>query len=78
MSDAPATREDSWLRSPCSSCGDSPCCTHLPVARWVEPHEFARWKQIGEGLGVGHVEASPLARSSYHARQSADHVTAIR
>jgi len=51
-----------------------PTTNHLPVARWAEPAEFARWKQVGEGLGIGHVEASPLTRSSYHAKQAADAV----
>jgi len=53
-----------------------PTTHHLPVARWVEPSEFERWKRWGESVGVGHVEASPLTRSSYHARQAADHVDA--
>jgi lipoic acid synthetase len=49
-----------------------PTSSHLPVARWVEPHEFDGLKRIGEHeLGIGHVEASPLTRSSYHARQAA-------
>ncbi len=26
---------------------------------------------VGEAMGIGHVEASPLTRSSYHARQAA-------
>ncbi len=51
-----------------------PTSHHLPVQRWVEPHEFERWKALGESFGIGHVEASPLTRSSYHARQSADAV----
>ncbi len=51
-----------------------PTTHHLPVARWVEPAEFDGWKQLGESLGIGHVEASPLTRSSYHARQAADAV----
>ncbi|MEO8266748.1 MAG: lipoyl synthase [Ilumatobacteraceae bacterium] len=51
-----------------------PTTHHLPVARWVEPAEFVEWKRIGESLGIGHVEASPLTRSSYHARQAADAV----
>jgi lipoyl synthase len=55
-----------------------PTSHHLPVARWVEPHEFVRWKQIGESLGIGHVEAGPLTRSSYHAKQAADRVTPVR
>jgi lipoic acid synthetase len=55
-----------------------PTSNHLPVARWAEPQEFAAWKQLGESLGIGHVEASPLTRSSYHAKQAADavHVSA--
>jgi lipoic acid synthetase len=48
-----------------------PTTHHLPVARWAEPAEFERWKRIGEEFGIGHVEASPLTRSSYHAKQAA-------
>ena len=55
-----------------------PTSHHLPVARWVDPVEFARWAQIGESFGIGHVEAGPLTRSSYHARQAAEHVTPVR
>jgi lipoic acid synthetase len=54
-----------------------PTTHHLPVARWVEPTEFARWKRIGEELGIGHVEASPLTRSSYHAKHAATQVTPV-
>jgi lipoyl synthase len=52
-----------------------PTTHHLPVARWVEPWEFDEWARVGESLGIGHVEASPLTRSSYHARQAADSVS---
>jgi lipoic acid synthetase len=48
-----------------------PTSHHLPVARWWRPEEFARLKAAGEELGIGHVEASPLTRSSYHAKQAA-------
>jgi lipoic acid synthetase len=49
-----------------------PTAAHLPVARWVEPAEFDELRRIGEDeLGIGHVEASPLTRSSYHARHAA-------
>jgi lipoyl synthase len=48
-----------------------PTTHHLPVARWVEPSTFDRYKQVGEAHGIGHVQASPLTRSSYHARQAA-------
>ena len=51
-----------------------PTTHHLPVARWVPPEEFAGCKAAGEALGIGHVEASPLTRSSYHAKQAAAHV----
>jgi lipoic acid synthetase len=49
-----------------------PTTNHLPVARWIEPERFEEWKRVGEAMGIGHVEASPLTRSSYHARQAAD------
>jgi lipoic acid synthetase len=49
-----------------------PTTHHLPVARWWTPDELTELKQIGEAMGIGHVEASPLTRSSYHARQAAD------
>lgn len=40
---------------------------HLPVDRWVHPEEFAELKRAGEAMGIAHVEAGPLVRSSYHA-----------
>lgn len=49
-----------------------PTSNHLPVARWWTPSEFDRVKLAGEALGIPHVEASPLTRSSYHARQAAE------
>jgi lipoyl synthase len=48
-----------------------PTSNHLPVARWWTPEEFTRVKTAGEAMGIPHVEASPLTRSSYHARQAA-------
>ena len=50
-----------------------PTTHHLPVARWVEPHVFEMYKEVGEAFGIGHVESSPLTRSSYHAKESAEH-----
>ena len=52
-----------------------PTTNHLPVARWVPAERFDVWAREGEAMGIGHVEASPLTRSSYHARQAADHAT---
>ena len=54
-----------------------PTSNHLPIARYAAPAEFVRWKQIGEALGIGHVEASPLTRSSYHAKAAADAVIPV-
>jgi len=44
-----------------------PTKNHLPVDRFVIPDEFKELKQIGEKLGIPHVESGPLVRSSYHA-----------
>jgi lipoyl synthase len=44
-----------------------PTTYHLPVDRWVTPDEFVRHKDEGEAMGIPHVEAGPLVRSSYHA-----------
>jgi lipoyl synthase len=54
-----------------------PTTNHLPVVRWVEPATFTRLAALGEALGIGHVEASPLTRSSYHARQAAAAATPV-
>ena len=54
-----------------------PSPQHIPVARWVTPEEFARWKRVGEEeLGFKHVESGPLVRSSYHAKEQAREVEA--
>ncbi|HEX4902841.1 MAG TPA: lipoyl synthase [Acidimicrobiales bacterium] len=55
-----------------------PTTHHLPVARWVPAEQFGRWAAEGEALGIAHVEASPLTRSSYHARQAADAAAPLR
>jgi lipoic acid synthetase len=53
-----------------------PTSHHLPVDRWWTPDEFAELKRIGEqDLGIAHVEASPLTRSSHHAGSVADRVS---
>ena len=44
-----------------------PTREHLPVVRFVEPREFAEYKQLGQDMGFRHVESGPLVRSSYHA-----------
>ena len=49
-----------------------PTSNHLPMARYWEPAEFDDLRAYGFSLGFAHVEASPLTRSSFHARQGAD------
>jgi len=44
-----------------------PTARHRPVHRYVSPEEFERYQRVGELLGLPHVEAGPLVRSSYHA-----------
>lgn len=46
-----------------------PTKKHLPVMEWVKPETFARYKSIGEEIGISHVESGPLVRSSYHAER---------
>lgn len=54
-----------------------PSAHHIPLARWVTPEEFRRWKEIGEQeLGFRHVESGPLVRSSYHAKEQAREIEA--
>lgn len=45
-----------------------PTAAHLPVTRWVTPAEFDAFAAYGESLGIPHVEATPLTRSSHHAQ----------
>jgi lipoic acid synthetase len=48
-----------------------PTASHLPVARWWTPEEFDELAAVGAAMGFAHVQASPLTRSSYHAREAA-------
>lgn len=47
-----------------------PTAGHRPIHRYAQPDEFARYREAGVELGFTHVEAGPLVRSSYHARQA--------
>ncbi|MEA2556386.1 MAG: lipoyl synthase, partial [Actinomycetota bacterium] len=53
-----------------------PTPQHLPVDRWVTPEEFQEHKLEGERLGISHVEAGPLVRSSYHAGRQLERAVA--
>src|SRR5688500_13266792 len=44
----------------------APSKRHLPIARYVHPDEFAALRDAALALGIRHVEAGPLVRSSYH------------
>jgi lipoyl synthase len=55
-----------------------PSPAHRPVARYVPPDEFDRWKQRGLDAGFSAVESGPLVRSSYHAEELFDRAHARR
>ena len=42
---------------------------HLRVARFVPPADFARYKQVADGMGFLYVASGPLVRSSYRAAE---------
>lgn len=44
-----------------------PSLNHAPVIRYYHPEDFHQMKKYGESIGIPHVEAGPLVRSSYHA-----------
>jgi len=48
-----------------------PSPAHMEVVEFIHPDHFAEYKEIGESLGLSHVEAGPLVRSSYLADQQA-------
>lgn len=45
-----------------------PTKRHMKVDRYVEPEEFAKWKEVAEGMGFLYVASGPLVRSSYKVR----------
>jgi len=54
-----------------------PSVDHLPIRRYCTPGEFAEFKRTGEALGVKHVEAGPLVRSSYHADEGGEKAVGV-
>lgn len=46
-----------------------PTPKHLPVARFVHPDDFKRYKEYALNKGFRFVESGPLVRSSYHAEK---------
>jgi lipoic acid synthetase len=49
-----------------------PSPAHAVMTRYYHPDEFRELKRLALGMGFAHVEAGPLVRSSYHAREQAD------
>jgi lipoic acid synthetase len=46
-----------------------PSADHVPVARYVPPEEFDRYRSLALEMGFAGVETGPLVRSSYHAEE---------
>jgi len=49
-----------------------PSAAHHPVIRYLEPAEFTELAALGRELGLAWVEAGPMVRSSYHAREQSE------
>lgn len=46
-----------------------PTRSHLPVAEYIHPDLFLKYKVLGKQKGFKYVESGPLVRSSYHAER---------
>ena len=55
-----------------------PSPNHLPVQRWVAPETFEMLADHGRELGIAHIEAGPLTRSSYNASDSIQSLVATQ
>lgn len=55
-----------------------PTPQHLKVHRYYTPEEFADLREEGLKRGFRHVEAGPLVRSSYHAREQVQSMKEVR
>jgi lipoyl synthase len=51
-----------------------PSLAHYTVQDYVPPMQFENYKNMALKIGFKHIESGPLVRSSYHARESLDHV----
>ena len=47
----------------------APTSTHMPVVDYIEPGQFAEYRNIGIRKGFKFVESAPLVRSSYRAEE---------
>jgi len=55
-----------------------PTLRHHPVARYLDPAEFAELAREARALGFRHVESGPLVRSSFHADTALELLTPLR
>lgn len=46
-----------------------PTPKHLPIAEFVTPERFEKYREMGLEMGFKYVESGPLVRSSYHAEK---------
>lgn len=46
-----------------------PTPKHLPIAEFVTPERFDKYRDLGMQMGFRYVESGPLVRSSYHAEK---------
>jgi lipoic acid synthetase len=46
-----------------------PTPKHLPIAEFVTPERFDKYRELGMKMGFRYVESGPLVRSSYHAEK---------
>jgi lipoic acid synthetase len=54
-----------------------PSRKHLPIMRYYEMAEFEALKDYGMELGFKWVESAPLVRSSYHAGEQVQALSAV-
>ena len=47
-----------------------PTRKHMPVAEFITPQQFEKYRTIALSKGFRHVESAPLVRSSYHAERN--------
>jgi lipoic acid synthetase len=53
-----------------------PSKNHLPVERFIPPEEFEEWRKKAVKFGFTEVASGPFVRSSYHAKELYQEVTA--
>ncbi|MGH7648076.1 MAG: lipoyl synthase [Gemmatimonadaceae bacterium] len=53
-----------------------PSGQHIPLDRYYTPEEFRALREAGLAMGYRHVESGPLVRSSYHAWEQVQSLTA--